>query len=151
MDRVRVVVWTGVVLLAAATLTEELNPGPEPTVYSIMDEHEDCGSGGEDYAGLERCLVKRYGWPVDIAEQFTDAIRDRNERDRAFDRLTDWDAFRRHAADLLAVYRALGVRDLRDVELDIYADSATQAFGDSIDRVIRDSADHARRIRVRGT
>jgi len=143
----RVLVWTGVVLLAVAVGATVLNSGPEPTVYSIMDEHEDCGSGGENYAALERCLIERYRWPTLVAERFSDAMRDRHERESAIDRPTDWDAFRRHAADLRAVYRALGVRDIREVELDIDADSSTSAFSDSINRVIRDSIEQVRRRR----
>ena len=144
----RVVVWTGVLLLAVAVGVTELNSGPGPTAYSIKDEHEDCGSGGEDHAALERCLIERYGWPALVARRFGDATRDRHERDAAFDRLTDWDSFRRHAADLRAVYRALGVRDLGDIESEIYADSATSAFSDSITRVIRDSIDQVRRVKA---
>ena len=74
-------------------------------------------------------------------------MRNRHEREAAIDRPTDWDAFRRHAADLRAVYRALGVRDIGDAELDIYTDSATAAFSDSIDKVIRDSIEQVRRRR----
>jgi hypothetical protein len=113
----------------------------------IRDEHEDCGSADEHYAALERCLIERYGWPVLVAQQFGDAMRDRHERDDATDRPTDWDAFQRHAADLRAVYRALGVHDLREIEVEIYADSATTAFSDSVDLAIRDSIDRVRRTR----
>jgi len=147
----RVLVWTGVVLMAMAVGATVLNSGPEPTVYSIKDEHEDCGSGGENYAALESCLTERYGWPALVAERFGDAMRDRHEREAAIERPTDWDAFRSHAADLRAVYHALGARDIGDVELDIYADSATAAFSDSIRQIIRDSVDRVERTRMRRT
>jgi hypothetical protein len=147
VNRVRVLVWSGVALLALAVGASQLDSEPTPTVYSIMDQHEDCGSGGEDYAGLERCLVERYDWPVSIAQRFSAAIRNRHARDAAIDGPTDWDAFRRHAADLRAVYRALGVRDIQAIEAEIYADSATTAFSDSIAVAIRDSVEQAWRRR----
>jgi hypothetical protein len=147
VNRVRVLVWTGVALLALAVGVTELNSEPTPTVYSIMDQHEDCGSGGEDYAALERCLVERYDWPVTISQRFSAAIRNRHERDAAIDGPTDWDAFRRHAADLRAVYRALGVRDIQAIEAEIYADSGVTAFSDSIAVAIRDSVEQAWRRR----
>ncbi len=147
MDRMRVVVWSGVALLALAVGATELNSGPEATVSSIRDEHEDCGSADEHYAALERCLIERYGWPVFVAQRFGDAMRDRHERDDATDRPTDWDAFQRHAADLRAVYRALGVHDLREIEAEIYAYSGVAAFSDSVEQVIRDSIAGVRRTR----
>lgn len=150
MDRIRVVVWTGVVLLAVATWAVAFHPSTAPTVYSIKDEHEDCGSADERYAALESCLVERCGWPVPVAARFSDAMRERHGRKGA-SRPTDWDGFRRAAADLRAVYRALGVRDIRDIEIEIEADSETTAFSDSIGRVIRDSIDQVWRTRVRGT
>lgn len=146
VDRTRVIVWTGVVLIAVAAWAVASHPNAEPTVYSIKDQHEDCGSADEHYAALESCLVERYDWPVPIAARFSDAMRERHVSEGSI-RPTDWEAFQRAAADLRAVYRALGVRDIAEVELDIYADSATSAFSDSIGQVIRDSIDQAQRRR----
>lgn len=153
MDRVRVVVWSVVTLLVVAVMAT-LNRQPEPTFNSILDEHQDCGSGGPDFDALERCLVDRYDWPQLVAERFSVAMRDREESWAALDRPTDWEAFQRYAEDLRATHRALGLRDLADVETEIYADSSVRAFTDSIDTIIRDSVDQARRIDVlvgRGT
>ncbi len=150
MDWVRVTVWSGVALVVIATAVT-LNRQPEPTYHSILDEHQDCGSGGTDdddpdYDALERCLVERYNWPRLVAERFSDAVRSHAERWEPFNQPTDWEAFQRYAADLRAVYRALGVRDLEEVEIELYADSTVRADVDLIDRMIRDSVDRVRRI-----
>jgi hypothetical protein len=79
-----------------------------------------------------------------VAERFAHAMRYRHEREAGSRRLTDWDAFRHETEDLRAVYRALGVRDLTEIELDIYADSATAAFTDSLARSLKDSTNDAR-------
>jgi hypothetical protein len=144
MDRVRIALWSAVALLAAGVAMSSGSVS-EPTVYSIKDEHEDCGSGDDDYAALEGCLMKRYRWPDSVAEQFAHAKRYRHEREAGSGRPADWDAFRHEAEDLRAVYRALGVRDLTEIELDIYADSATAAFCDSLEQTVRDSINNARR------
>jgi hypothetical protein len=150
VNRVRVVVWGGVALLVIATAVI-LDRRPEPTYHSILDEHQDCGSGGTDdgdpdYDALERCLIERYDWPRLVAERFSDAARNHAERWEPFNQPTDWAAFQRYAADLRAVYRALGVRDLEEVEIEIYVDSTVRADSDLIDRLVRDSVDLARRI-----
>ena len=88
---------------------------------------------------------------VTIAQRFSAAMRNRHERHAALDQPTDWDAFRRHAADLRAAYPALGVRDIRALEAEIYANSATTAFSDSIEQAIRDSVDQVERTRTRRT
>jgi hypothetical protein len=81
-----------------------------------------------------------------VAERFSDAARNHAERWEPFNQPTDWAAFQRYAADLRAVYRALGVRDLEEVEIEIYVDSTVRADSDLIDRLVRDSVDLARRI-----
>ena len=150
MDLIRVAVWSGVALAAIATAVT-LNRQPEPTYYSILDEHQDCGSGGTDYEdadydALERCLVERYDWPRRVAERFSDAMRNKAERSEPVNQPTDWEAFQRYAEDLRAVYRALGVRDLEEVDIELYADSTVRADTDLIDRLIRDSVEQAWRI-----
>jgi hypothetical protein len=148
MDKLRVAAWSAVAIVAGGAAVSSFRIAPEPTVYSIKDEHEDCGSGDDDYGALAGCLMKRYRWPDSVAEQFAHAIRYRHEREAGVGRLTDWDAFRHEAEDLRAVYRALGVRDLTEIELDIYADSATAAFTDSLARSFKDSINDARRIQA---
>ncbi len=144
MDRVRIALWSAVALLAAGVAMSSGSVS-EPTVYSIKDEHEDCGSGDDDYAALEGCLMKRYRWPDSMAERFAHAMRYRHEREASAGRLTDWHAFLHQADDLRAVYRALGVRDLTEIDLDIYADSAVAVFTDSLELALKDSLRDARR------
>ncbi|MGH8622488.1 MAG: hypothetical protein ACRET3_10145 [Burkholderiales bacterium] len=147
MDRVRLVVWSVVILLAlgvaAGVAFPELWQGRvEPTVDSIRDEHEDCGSGNPNCGDLDECLIERYRWPRHVAERFAAAMRyDHSTMGSLLP--TDWDAFWRYAEDLLATYRALGVRDLSDVENEIWAWASVSALTDSIDASIAT----ARRLR----
>ena len=145
MDWIRVTVWSGVALAAIATAVT-LNHQPEPTLYTILDEHQDCGSGGTDFAGLESCLIERYDWPPLVAERFSDVMRYRHQHDLMPRVATDWRVFQQYAADLRAVYRALGVRDFDPVEVEIHSDSTGRAFSDSVYGIIRDSTRQAWRI-----
>jgi hypothetical protein len=133
-----------VALLTVATAVF-VNHQPAVTYSSVVDEQQDCGAGC-DYHALESCLIERYDWPALVAERFSDAMRYRDERDPLLP--TDWDAFERYAADLRAVYRALGVEDLEPVEWDISGDSSVRAFSDSIDGWLRDSTHQAWRIKA---
>ena len=145
MDRIRVAVWTGVALLAGATAVTE-NHQPQATYGSVLDEQQDCGSAGTDYDALERCLIERYDWPGLVAERFSDVMRYRGVHDLVPSLPTDWIAFQRHAADLRAVYRALGVQDLEQVEWEIAADSSERALSDSVFAFLQDSTHQASRI-----
>jgi hypothetical protein len=149
-------VWGAVAVLALVVASDALIPwipslSPRPTAQSVLDEHQDCGSGGDDYAALEDCLIARYGWPREVAERLSGALRYGHARDAWQPRPTDWNLFRRYAVDLRSVYRARGVRDLTDLEVDIEADSATRVYEDSIGAALRDSTERAYRLRASAT
>lgn len=136
---------TLMILLALGAFLVVMAPSrPAPTVDTIKDQHEDCGSGGEDYAALQACLVERYRWPEAAAERFTRAVQYRHawygpgsDELASTDEPRDWLTFRRYADDLLATYRTLGVEDVTEIEAAIWADSGTRAISDSISDALR--------------